>query len=363
MTSEFSGDRNLLNDAYKIFLSKKYNIRKNDLFNQFEVNNSKLFGTLDEALQFAYHEELKTLNEQENNTEIQPPNDSWVKDAFAKKRQEMFEQQTQNNDKDLPPVNQDNLIESNTVIEGKENSVKGHSYTVEIFALVLVVVIILGVFFIFQNEGVLENAKPSFDCSKAKHKTELEICKEPSLAKLDFENAELFKKASNINPAQAKQTLNNSVKNRYKCQGDYNCIKSSFQQSIDVYKSIINSNSSSMNNSQDENQAKEKLAFRLGECAGFYYFAAYTGDPIHKDLKLNMSDSSLQIANAATKIPMYDLEKIRDDTVSKLNDKFDQLVRNNDNHQLITWGKGVGAKQNECTQSLQNISDMVLKRK
>jgi len=30
---------------------------------------------------------------------------------------------------------------------------------------------------------------------------------------------------------------------------------------------------------------------------------------------------------------------------------------------LITWGKGVGAKQNECTQSLQNISDMVLKRK
>jgi uncharacterized protein len=164
---------------------------------------------------------------------------SKVVDAFAKKRQEIFEQQAQNNDRDLPPVNKDNLIESKAVIENNEKTITEPSYKVEISVLVLVVVIILGVFVIFQNAGVLGNTKPSFDCSKVKHKTELEICKEPSLAKLDFENAELFKKASNVNPVKAKQILNNSVKNRYKCQSDYNCIKSNFQQSIIDYKAII----------------------------------------------------------------------------------------------------------------------------
>lgn len=287
---------------------------------------------------------------------------SKVVDAFAKKRQEIFEQQAQNNDGDLPPVNKDNLIESKAVIENNENTITEPSYKVEISVLVLVVVIILGVFVIYQNAGVLGNTKPSFDCSKAKHKTELEICKEPSLAKLDFENAELFKKASNVNPVKAKQTLNNSVKNRYKCQSDYNCIKSNFQQSIEVYKSMINGYSSSTNNSQVEIQAKENLAFYLAECAGFYYFAASIGDPNDKDMKLKMSEFSLQIANGVSKIPMNDLKKIRNDTMSKLSEKFEQLVSNNDRQELLQWSKSVGAMQNECTQSLQNISDTVLKR-
>ena len=61
----FNGDKNLDNDAYKIFLSKKYNIKRNDLFNKFEVNNSKLFDTLDDALLFAFNEELEISNNQD----------------------------------------------------------------------------------------------------------------------------------------------------------------------------------------------------------------------------------------------------------------------------------------------------------
>jgi hypothetical protein len=61
----FNGDKNLDNDAYKIFLSKKYNIKRNDLFNKFEVNNSKLFDTLDDALLFAFNEEFKLFDEQD----------------------------------------------------------------------------------------------------------------------------------------------------------------------------------------------------------------------------------------------------------------------------------------------------------
>jgi uncharacterized membrane protein YhaH (DUF805 family) len=63
--NEFNGERSLTNDAYKIFLSKKYNIKRNDLFNKFEVNNSKLFETLDEALFFTFNEEFKLFDEQD----------------------------------------------------------------------------------------------------------------------------------------------------------------------------------------------------------------------------------------------------------------------------------------------------------
>lgn len=59
---EFNGAMDLQNDAYKIFLSKKYNIQKNNLFNKFEVDNTKLFDTLDEALLFAFNEEQRVLN-------------------------------------------------------------------------------------------------------------------------------------------------------------------------------------------------------------------------------------------------------------------------------------------------------------
>jgi uncharacterized protein len=140
-------------------------------------------------------------------------------------------------------VLQTTMAEESSTIENRENekTLGKASYSTEITMLILVGVIIL-VYFISQKEEIFGNSKPSFDCSKAKHKTELTICNEPSLAKLDSKNAELYKNAEKINPTQAKQQLNNSVKNRYKCQGDYDCIKSNLQQSIGSYNSLISSN-------------------------------------------------------------------------------------------------------------------------
>ena len=49
----FSGERSLSNDAYKIFLVKKYDISKNDVLDKFIVMD-KLFPTIDAALEAAH---------------------------------------------------------------------------------------------------------------------------------------------------------------------------------------------------------------------------------------------------------------------------------------------------------------------
>ena len=68
---EFNGERLLENDAYKIFLSKKYSIKRNDLFNKFEANE-KLFDTLDDALNYANENEKN----KPNNSSSFPPQQS-----------------------------------------------------------------------------------------------------------------------------------------------------------------------------------------------------------------------------------------------------------------------------------------------
>jgi hypothetical protein len=52
----FDGERTLSNDAYKLFLLKKYKIKKNDVLEAYVVS-SKIFNTLDEA--FSYLAELE----------------------------------------------------------------------------------------------------------------------------------------------------------------------------------------------------------------------------------------------------------------------------------------------------------------
>lgn len=48
-TNRFMGEMSVDNDAYKLFLVKKYNIEKNTTLDKF-VANEKLFGTVDEAI-------------------------------------------------------------------------------------------------------------------------------------------------------------------------------------------------------------------------------------------------------------------------------------------------------------------------
>ncbi|WP_293626619.1 MULTISPECIES: hypothetical protein [unclassified Polynucleobacter] len=49
----FSEEKNIDNDAYKIFLTKKYNINKNLALNKI-ICKDKLFDTVDDALNYAY---------------------------------------------------------------------------------------------------------------------------------------------------------------------------------------------------------------------------------------------------------------------------------------------------------------------
>jgi hypothetical protein len=57
---KFSGDRDLNNDAYKIFLSKKYDIQKNDVFGKF-VCQEQMFPTIEEALDYVHEIESQAV--------------------------------------------------------------------------------------------------------------------------------------------------------------------------------------------------------------------------------------------------------------------------------------------------------------
>lgn len=279
---EFSGEKFLTNDAFKIFLSKKYNIKKNDLFNKFGVNDTILFDTLDQALLHAFNEEA--LTKTDTNREIaSDERQNNVTDAFAQKRQEWIDQQAL---KDIEKKESTELsnIENNVpekkrlalnikksqgvfifnnrtfgtldlAIEyAEKNIAKEDVKTSEsnlsrnrIIIFLILLLIAPVVWYYSQTSKVKEVTKPSFDCLKAKTPTELKICNEPTLAKLDIENADLYKKAKEIEPLQTKQILKDSNKKRNNCNGEYKCIVSNYEQSINEYKSLINGYSSTLN--------------------------------------------------------------------------------------------------------------------
>lgn len=55
----FDGSRDLNDDAYKLFLSKKYDIQKNDVFGKF-VCREKMFPSIEEALAYAHQLEQES---------------------------------------------------------------------------------------------------------------------------------------------------------------------------------------------------------------------------------------------------------------------------------------------------------------
>jgi uncharacterized membrane protein YhaH (DUF805 family) len=63
--SEFNGEKDFKNDAYKIYLTKAYQIEKNETLGKF-VCTERLFSNIDEALDYAdYLEKNKALKQQE----------------------------------------------------------------------------------------------------------------------------------------------------------------------------------------------------------------------------------------------------------------------------------------------------------
>jgi hypothetical protein len=62
----WDGARDISEDAYRIYLVKKYNIEKNDALGKF-IANDKLFATIDEALLAVHNKEIESDIEQKTN--------------------------------------------------------------------------------------------------------------------------------------------------------------------------------------------------------------------------------------------------------------------------------------------------------
>jgi hypothetical protein len=63
-----SGEASLNNDSYKIYLTKQYEIEKNDLLNKY-VCEEKLFEDIDSAINYAHERELVWINRKEKQKE------------------------------------------------------------------------------------------------------------------------------------------------------------------------------------------------------------------------------------------------------------------------------------------------------
>jgi uncharacterized protein len=76
---------------------------------------------------------------------------------------------------------------------------------------------------------------PSFDCSKTKKAADMAVCASPELVDLDIKNMQLYKKAKAMNAAATKRIFEASIKSKYACGTDIDCIKKVYQKSIYNY--------------------------------------------------------------------------------------------------------------------------------
>ena len=76
--SEEGPPRDLTSDAYKIYLGKKYEITRNELFDKFEFDG-KLFESLEAALKYADELEAKAVEAEPSPEQIQAEKEKWLK--------------------------------------------------------------------------------------------------------------------------------------------------------------------------------------------------------------------------------------------------------------------------------------------
>jgi len=79
---------------------------------------------------------------------------------------------------------------------------------------------------------------PSFDCSKAPRSTDIAVCTHPELVALDLNNMKLYIKAKSIDATATKAIFNASIKMKYACKANVDCIKQVYQKSIVNYGCI-----------------------------------------------------------------------------------------------------------------------------
>jgi hypothetical protein len=76
---------------------------------------------------------------------------------------------------------------------------------------------------------------PSFNCSKASKPTEITICTHRELAALDVENSKRYKNAKDIDAVATHEIWKESIKSKYACGTNVDCIKVVYNQSIQKY--------------------------------------------------------------------------------------------------------------------------------
>jgi hypothetical protein len=76
---------------------------------------------------------------------------------------------------------------------------------------------------------------PSFNCSKASKPTEITICTNRELAALDIENSKLYKNAKDIDAVATHEIWKESIKSKYACGTNVDCINEVYKKSIQSY--------------------------------------------------------------------------------------------------------------------------------
>ena len=90
--------------------------------------------------------------------------------------------------------------------------------------------------------ATVKKITPSFDCEKASMPTDIKICSSPDLTALDLKNMSLYKKATTIDDQATKLILSESIKVKFSCGTNSNCIAKSYKKSIKRYQCIAAGN-------------------------------------------------------------------------------------------------------------------------
>jgi hypothetical protein len=85
------------------------------------------------------------------------------------------------------------------------------------------------------SDTTTKQLSPSFNCTKATKPTEITICTNRELAALDVENSKRYKNAKDIDAVATHEIWKASIKSKYACGTDVDCIKAVYKKSIQRY--------------------------------------------------------------------------------------------------------------------------------
>ncbi|TRX01917.1 lysozyme inhibitor LprI family protein [Candidatus Methylobacter oryzae] len=95
-----------------------------------------------------------------------------------------------------------------------------------------------------STANMAKQISPSFNCAKATKVTEAVICANAELAALDVENMKLYKNAKNIDAVATHEIWKASIKSKYACGTNVDCIKEVYKESMLNYGCISSDNDS-----------------------------------------------------------------------------------------------------------------------